>query len=74
MIEQHVRGLDVAMHDTFGVRVAQRVGEQADRRQNLLESFAGDDADLGAVDKLKAVERKALVLMEFEDPNDMGMH
>ena len=74
IVEQDVRGLDVAVNDAFGVCITQRICNQADGRQYVRQGMAGQGREIGTINVLQTVERKPLVLMKFECSRNMRMH
>ena len=73
---EDVRGLDVAVNDSFGVGGIQRVGNLDAERKNLinLQGMARDAVlQRHAIEEFHGDERVAVVLSDFVDSADVGV-
>ena len=62
------------MHDVATVRVAQRVGKQAQWRQNIGQRPTSQRPEIVAIDELQAVESLVLIFVKFKYADDVGVH
>ena len=73
-VQENIACLDIAVYDTFGMRVPQRIGDQADRGENEFGRLTGDRVQIGAVYVLLTIECAVRVVVEFECARNMGVH
>ena len=62
------------MHNALAVHIAQSVGQQSYRRQNLVQWHAGNSPEIRTIDELLAVKSDSVLAVKFEHTHDMRMH
>ena len=73
-VQSHVGRRQVGMHDVFAVRVAQCIGDQADRPQHLLNRLTLQVAKERSIEVLQSEERPVRFIVKVEYAHDVRMH
>ena len=73
-VQQNICRFDIPVHDALGVHVAQRISDQAERRQCIFRRLAAQHAEIDIAYELQAVIRPVRIVVEFENAHDMRMH
>ena len=74
MIQENIGGLDIAMYNAFAMRIAQRVSDECNRTEYVLNRRSRQDAQIGTIDKLQAIERAIGVVVVLEYARNMRVH